>query len=345
MRNLEGETFGKLKVIEFVGKNNIGQDMYGCICECGNITKANCYKLTSGHTKSCGCIKSIAAKNATPPIDLTGRKFGRLNILSKFMVKKTYSSGTTKNISHYYAWCDCQADLPFEEREIKTYSQSMLLNGKAKSCGCLRRELASQNKAKDITNQKFGYLTAIEPISERDKAGHILWKCLCDCGNITYVQVHSLITGNTKTCGRCGINGSLGEDKIRKILKENNIIFNEQKTYDDLYVTNPHHKLKYDFYINNSYIIEYDGEQHYKSVSSWGGEDGYNQRQLYDYIKNRYCFDNNIQIIRIPYWHYDDICLNDLLLESSDYLLTDIETNDEFEEFYQNLFDKIRKGI
>ena len=34
-------------------------------------------------------------------------------------------------------------------------------------------------------------------------------------------------------------------------------------------------------------------------------------------LKNKYCFDYNIPIIRIPYWHLDNICLNDLLLETT----------------------------
>lgn len=50
--------------------------------------------------------------------------------------------------------------------------------------------------AVNIKGQKFGHLKAIEYDKEKKK-----WKCLCDCGNITYVALRNLRTGNTKSCG------------------------------------------------------------------------------------------------------------------------------------------------
>lgn len=341
MENLEGKTFGKLKVIKYIGKHyKFNYDMYGCICECGNIKMASSHNLVNNKTKTCGCGRRNAAKKATPPKNLTGQKFGRLNILSKVIIKKTYSSGVTKNTSYYYAWCDCQKDLPFEEREIRLYRQSQLLRGITKSCGCLHKEVSSQKSTKDISNQRFGNLTAIKLLeNKRSNKGNRIWECKCDCGNIVQLPSGVLTSGNTKTCGRCHINGSLGENKIRNILNENGIIFEEQKTYNDLYVLDCYHKLKYDFYVDNKYIIEYDGEQHYKDVINWNKRSSYKQRQLYDYIKNRYCFDHNIPIIRIPYWVYDTICLDDLVLtDKNKYLLKDVDKNDEFEKFYSDLF-------
>ena len=54
-------------------------------------------------------------------------------------------------------------------------------------------------------------------------------------------------------------------------------------------------------------IIEYDGEQHFKPISAFGGEDGFWTTITHDAIKNQYCEDNNINILRIPYWEFDDI--------------------------------------
>jgi hypothetical protein len=52
--------------------------------------------------------------------------------------------------------------------------------------------------AKNLTGQKFGKLTAIEPTKQkRDR--HIIWKCLCDCGKITYIR--SMSFGRIKSCG------------------------------------------------------------------------------------------------------------------------------------------------
>lgn len=51
------------------------------------------------------------------------------------------------------------------------------------------------SKYKDLTGQKFNRLTAIEYL------GNSKWKCKCDCGNITIVDISNLTKGHTKSCG------------------------------------------------------------------------------------------------------------------------------------------------
>jgi hypothetical protein len=54
---------------------------------------------------------------------------------------------------------------------------------------------------KNITNQNFGFLTAIKPV-ENLKTSHPLWLCHCNrCGNDTVVRVYDLCSGNTVSCG------------------------------------------------------------------------------------------------------------------------------------------------
>jgi len=52
----------------------------------------------------------------------------------------------------------------------------------------------------DITGKKFGRLTAIAPTDKRDNGG-VVWRCLCDCGNIAFVRGTRLRFGTTKSCG------------------------------------------------------------------------------------------------------------------------------------------------
>jgi hypothetical protein len=52
----------------------------------------------------------------------------------------------------------------------------------------------------DITNQKFGRLTAIRPTAER-KGGCVVWECLCECGNTAFVTAKAMRSGNTQSCG------------------------------------------------------------------------------------------------------------------------------------------------
>jgi len=51
----------------------------------------------------------------------------------------------------------------------------------------------------DLTNQKFGKLTALKKVGRH--GSNAVWECLCECGNITKTMATSLKLGNTKSCG------------------------------------------------------------------------------------------------------------------------------------------------
>ena len=84
--------------------------------------------------------------------------------------------------------------------------------------------------------------------------------------------------------------------------------------------------LPFDFYINDKYIVEYDGEQHFKNTKFF---DFYKCKK-HDLIKNKYCFDNNIPLIRIPYNAI--YTLDDLKLKTTRFLLTP----ENEEEYYES---------
>lgn len=98
-------------------------------------------------------------------------------------------------------------------------------------------------------------------------------------------------------CPLC--NNSKGELKINKILKDNNFSFVAEKDFENC-IDNK--KLRFDFYLpEHNLCIEYDGLQHYESVEYWGGIDYLKYVQKHDEIKNDYCKENNINLIRIKY--------------------------------------------
>ena len=55
--DLVGKKFGNLTVIEFAGQNKHHSRTWLCRCDCGNTTVVTTNKLTTGNTKSCGCLK------------------------------------------------------------------------------------------------------------------------------------------------------------------------------------------------------------------------------------------------------------------------------------------------
>jgi hypothetical protein len=103
-----------------------------------------------------------------------------------------------------------------------------------------------------------------------------------------------------KGCPICNL--SKGELSIMNYLSENNINFIREYKFDDC-VNNKH--LPFDFYLPDLNIcIEYDGRQHFESIEFFGGDEGLIYRQKNDLIKDNYCSDNNIKLIRIPYFNY-----------------------------------------
>ena len=96
---------------------------------------------------------------------------------------------------------------------------------------------------------------------------------------------------------------SKGERFVRQILDKNNIVFESQKKFKDCTNTKKGsacRRLPFDFYLPDyNSMIEFDGPQHYRPVSIFGGEEGFKKRQLLDMIKNEFCIKNGIRMIRI----------------------------------------------
>lgn len=111
-----------------------------------------------------------------PREDLTGQRFGKLEVLGP--------AGSRSGRTAWRCRCDCG-----EETVVLGLN---LRSGNTKSCGCLVRR-------QDLSGQRFGKLTAMEPAA--NVGGCTAWKCVCDCGNEVVVRTGDLRSGNTKSCG------------------------------------------------------------------------------------------------------------------------------------------------
>lgn len=107
-------------------------------------------------------------------------------------------------------------------------------------------------------------------------------------------------------CPYCKI--SKGEEEVSKILLKYNIENEREKTFENCTYKG---KLRFDFYLPEYNIcIEYDGKQHFipQDFSGHGNsEEEFKETQIRDSIKNQYCKDNNIKLIRIPYFEFENI--------------------------------------
>lgn len=56
-------------------------------------------------------------------------------------------------------------------------------------------------RRRDLTNRRFGHLTALWPVRGGRDGQYIKWHCICDCGRETEPYIKSLLNGVTTTCG------------------------------------------------------------------------------------------------------------------------------------------------
>jgi hypothetical protein len=117
---LTGIRFGRLTVIEQRGRDNGGCVLWLCKCDCKTYTIVNSNSLSTGNTKSCGCLgQHIIAE--------IGNVYGRLTVISRDI----------KNKKGIWWLCSCSCG------NQKVISGAALRNRSTRSCGCLKKEINS----------------------------------------------------------------------------------------------------------------------------------------------------------------------------------------------------------
>lgn len=302
--DITGQQFGRLTVLNIAGKDKRGETIWHCICECGKEKDVLSSNLRKGLTQSCGCLQKERSKEGTQIKDLTNQKFGKLVAIKP----------TEERLNGQVVWlCKCECG---NETKVRSWN---LISGKTLSCGCSRSEAARKVSGKNLLGQRFGKLVVIEELPfDSNKSGNIYWKCKCDCGNETILYT-ALLQQGVSSCGCLGM--SKGEFKICELLNTANISYEREKTFSTCHLPNSQRLLRFDFYINNSYLVEFDGIQHFRSDTGWATPEVYERNVEHDNFKNQWCKDNNIPLIRIPYTKLNNLHLEDLLLETSKFIV------------------------
>jgi hypothetical protein len=130
----------------------------------------------------------------------------------------------------------------------------------------------------------------------------VWWKCSkCGCEWMATIKNRN---SNQSGCPRC--HQSKGEDKILEWLLKNNISYIPQKEFKDL-IGLGKGNLSYDFYLPKyNLLIEYQGEFHDGSAGKYS-RTNIKKQQEHDRRKKQYTKDNNIKLLEIWYWDYDNI--------------------------------------
>ena len=173
------------------------------------------------------------------------------------------------------------------------------------------------NQAKKIHGDKYdysllNYINAHKNVQIRCKK----------CGLTFQMSPHDHLKG--KGCPRC--NESHLENEVRQYLDLHEIKYIDRCNKRNFTWLDRQHL---DFYLPEYNVaIECQGEQHFKSVTFFGGEDGYNRRNQLDKNKKALCEKHNIKVLYYTHENYDSF-LGEQLIKTTDKLLGKINDYDK----------------
>ncbi len=128
------------------------------------------------------------------------------------------------------------------------------------------------------------------------------FKFICECGK-EYISTLDEVLNNTKPrirCKACSNSISNGEKAIMDWLDKNKIEYIYQYKFNDCRNIKP---LPFDFFLPKFNIcIEFDGQYHFERQAHTT-EKQFEYQKMRDNIKTEYCKNNEIKLIRIPYWN------------------------------------------
>jgi hypothetical protein len=270
-----------------------------CLCKCGNLFVTNRGSLINGDTKSCSCLRKKNVLNRRVDIEqLVGHKYGPVGKEIEILYEvetKILSDGTPRRMVRCRCHCGNEFDADFHN----------LKHGHITSCGCLhhkRDDSCFGNKYGDDISHVIPLRDAADQIINGIPKRMLL--CKCSCGKEFITRKDMLLSGRTKSCGCRVGEPSLGELRLEELFCELGFDFKKQHSFDSCFNSDTNRKLKFDFYLqNHGILVEYDGDQHFRESRGFDKEPLVD-RIARDKIKDDWCVENNIPLLRIPYTAY-----------------------------------------
>lgn len=249
-----------------------------------------------------------------------GRKYIKIDCCRKCTGKKSSDVSYIKRRTKYYQKflniCNEYDYIPIttinEYSDIKMQvkyicpkhgEQSAMLENILHGHKCLKCSYEERTKAKmhdinyvisEIENTNNN--TLINPDEYINCVSHNL-RIRCSCGNIFTTSFVNYTKHHVNTCFSCSCKESAGESIIKSFLEEHDIYYEQEKRFDNCRDNKP---LPFDFFLpTKNMIIEFDGRHHYERFQNWGN---YDKTIEHDDMKNKYCSEHGITILRIPYW-------------------------------------------
>ena len=284
--------------VKIISDYNGIQHSITCQCkDCGYIWKTKFHTLIYGVSIGCPkCAIQIRNKNETKKheefVEQLKKKKPNIEILGKYTKIKERIEVSCLVCGHVWS--------PTADN---------LLHSDANCPLCARDRISEKNR---MSHEAFTSRCKQVDVTPLEEYTGLRFRILvrCDrCGLEYQAPPASILAGHG--CSAC--QQSKGERAIRVFLTYYNVDFKTQHTFENcrnILV------LPFDFYLPDYNIcIEYDGEQHFRPVDFFGGEEAFQKRQKNDLIKTEFCENNGIELIRIPYYMLNklgDILFNKL---------------------------------
>ena len=136
--------------------------------------------------------------------------------------------------------------------------------------------------------------------------GSLKFVIKCTCGNLFECESWEITSGKKLRCSKCAsVKESNIEYSTRLWLDANNIKYYTQYIFNDCRYKRV---LPFDFFVDwhdRIILIEVDGQQHMKDTN-WFGERNFEEQKIRDSIKTEYCKNHGYELVRIPYWDYQN---------------------------------------
>jgi len=238
-------------------------EKYKCQCKCGQIHYLSGHFFQEKRYRDCGIGCGLIKIREQKKMDECPRRKA-----------DDYNIDYTGMVFESYEVLECIDDI-YEVFVIPKYGEGVCIIHKLYKCRCYlcgkkRKIIPSSFK---VENDEYG---------DRAKEGYYS-NIYCDCHKISSFQWRTV-----------------------KILQDHGVKYRVEYSFPDLYGIEHKKLLRYDFAIfdennNIKYLIECQGEQHYRPVKEFGGDEQYEVQVKNDEIKRLYAKEHNIPLIEIKY--------------------------------------------
>ena len=275
-----------------------------------------------------GCFEKFAVRDVDGYLyHLTHNSVGRGHTPLKFHIANPFS---TENVRKWIIENECEFEMVGGEyagaqertlellcskcgNQFKSHWISISAGNGCPYCAsvkiCYENSLGA--KRPDLVDEWDYDKNSLTPYEIAPRSEKVIW-WICPNGHsysaIPCNRNHNNPT-NASGCPQC--QKSKGENEVKRFLNQNNIEYASQMEFPKM--PRIRRRLSFDFYLPDfNLCIEYNGHQHYRPVNFGGISDKKAQKkydaQIHrDQIKRDFCNKNNIKLIEIPYWNFDNI--------------------------------------